>query len=55
MRQCFDRVREQVGETRCFEELELAGVESQSQFRSVDKALECYTRLVKLAAKKEVA
>lgn len=55
MRQCFDRVREQVGETRYFEELELAGVESPGHFKSVEKALECYTRLVKLAAKREVA
>jgi hypothetical protein len=54
MRQYFDRAREQVGETRYFEELELAGVQNPGQFKSSGKALECYSRLVRLAAK-EVA
>ena len=54
MRQYFDRVREQVGETRYLEELELAGVQNPGQFKSSGKALECYSRLVRLAAK-EVA
>ena len=54
MRQFFDRVREQVGETRYFEELELAGVQNPGQFKTSEKALECYARLLRLA-KKEVA
>jgi hypothetical protein len=55
MRQCFDRVREQVGEPRYFEELELAGVQNPGQFQTSAKALECYARLLRLAGKKEVA
>ena len=54
MRQYFDRARERVGETRYLEELELAGVQNPGQFRSSGQALECYSRLVRLAAK-EVA
>ena len=54
MRQFFDRVREQIGETRYFEELELAGVQNPGQFKTSEKALECYARLLRLA-KKEVA
>jgi len=55
MRQCFERVREQVGETRYFEELELAGVQTPGQFKSAETAFDCYSRLARLAAKKEVA
>jgi len=51
MRQCFDRVREQVGEIRYLEELERAGVQNPGQFRSPEKAQECYARLLHLAAK----
>ena len=55
MRRVFDQVREQVGETRYLEELELAGVQNPGQFQSAGKALECYWRLVRIAAQPEVA
>jgi hypothetical protein len=55
MRQYFEQVRERVGETRYFEELSLAGVENPAQFRSANKALECYTRLVRIAGESEAA
>ena len=45
----------QVGETRYFEELGLAGVNNPAEFRSANKALECYARLVLIAALPEVA
>ena len=51
----FDQLREQVGETRYLEELELAGVQNPGQFQSANKALACYTRLARLAAQPEVA
>ncbi len=55
MRQFFEQVRERVGETRYFEELSLAGVNNPAEFRSANKALECYARLVQIAALPEVA
>ena len=55
MRRVFDQVREQVGETRYLEELELAGVQNPGQFQSAGKALECYWRLARIAAQPEVA
>ncbi len=55
MRQFFEQIRERVGETRYFEELGLAGVSNPAEFRSVNKALECYARLVAIAALPEVA
>jgi hypothetical protein len=55
MRQFFEQIRERVGETRYFEELGLAGVNNPAEFRSANKALECYTRLVQIAALPEVA
>ena len=55
MRQVFEQKREQVGETRYREELELAGVQNPGQFRSAGKALACYWRLARMAAQPEVA
>ena len=55
MRQFFEQIRERVGETRYFEELGLAGVNNPAEFRSANKALECYARLVQIAALPEVA
>ena len=55
MRQLFEQLREQVGETRYLEELQLAQVQNPSQFQSAGKALECYWRLVRIAAQPEVA
>ena len=55
MRQVFEQVREQVGETRYLEELERAGVQNPAQFQSASKALECYGRLARFAAQPEVA
>ena len=55
MRQVFAELREQVGETRYLEELGRAGVQNPGQFHSVGKALECYWRLVRIAAQPEVA
>ena len=55
MRQFFEQIRERVGETRYFEELGLAGVNNPAEFRSVNKALECYARLVAIAVLPEVA
>jgi hypothetical protein len=55
MRRVFEQVREQVGETRYREELELAGVQNPGQFRSACKALDCYGRLARIAAQPEVA
>jgi hypothetical protein len=55
MRQVFEQVREQVGETRYLEEMELAGVQNPGQFQSASKALACYGRLARIAAQPEVA
>lgn len=55
MRRVFQQVREQVGEIRYLEELELAGVQNPGQFQSADKALACYWRLANIAAQPEVA
>jgi len=55
MRQVFARLREQIGETRYHEELRLAGVENPGQFRSTHQALACYSRLMALAFRPEVA
>jgi len=55
MRQVYERLREQVGETCYREELERAGVQNPGQFQSAGKALECYRRLVRLVAQPEVA
>jgi hypothetical protein len=55
MRQVYERLREQVGETCYREELERAGVQNPGQFQSVGKALECYRRLARLVAQPEVA
>ncbi len=55
MRQFFEQIRERVGETRYFEELGLAGVDNPAEFRSANKALECYARLIQIAALPEVA
>ena len=55
MRQVFEEVREQVGETRYLEELGRAGVQNPGQFHSASKALECYWRLARIAAQPEVA
>jgi hypothetical protein len=55
MRQLFEQVREQVGETLYREELERAGVQSPGQFQSASRALDCYGRLPQIAAQPEVA
>jgi len=55
MRRVFQQMREQVGETRYLEELDLAGVQNPGQFQSVNKALACYWRLSRLIAQLEVA
>jgi hypothetical protein len=55
MRQFFERIREQVGETRYLEKLNIAGVTSPAQFRSTNKAMECYSRLVRASPEPEVA
>jgi hypothetical protein len=55
MRQVFERLREQVGETQYLEAMELAGVQNPGQFQSADKALDCYWRLAHIAAQPEVA
>ena len=55
MRRAFEQVREQVGETRYLEELQLAGVQDPGQFQSASKALTCYWRLARIAAQPEVA
>ena len=55
MRRAFERVREDVGETRYLEEMERAGVQNPSQFRSASKALKCYRSLTRLAETSEVA
>jgi hypothetical protein len=51
----LEQIRERVGETRYFEELGLAGVNTPAEFRSANKALECYARPVQIAALPEVA
>jgi len=55
MRQVYERLREQVGETCYREELERAGVQNPGQFQSAGKALACYRRLACLVAQPEVA
>jgi hypothetical protein len=55
MRRAFEQVREQVGETRYLEEMQLAGVQNPGQFQSASKASACYSRLVRIAAQPEVA
>jgi hypothetical protein len=55
MRRVFEQLREQVGEIRYLEEMGLAGVQNPGQFQSAGKALECYSRLVRIAAEPEVA
>jgi hypothetical protein len=55
MRRLFEQLREQVGETRYLEEMELAGVQNPGQFQSASKALVCYGRLAHIAAQPEVA
>src|ERR1039458_2434699 len=55
MRQVYERLREQVGETCYREELERAGVQNPGQFQSAGKALACYRRLAQLVAQPEVA
>jgi hypothetical protein len=55
MRRFFAQLREEVGETRYLEEMEIAGVTSPSQFRSSQQAMECYSRLLQIAAEPEVA
>jgi hypothetical protein len=55
MRRVFDQLREQVGEVRYLEELELAGVQNPGQFQLANKALACYGRLARIAAQPEVA
>ena len=55
MRRLFERMRERVGETRYSEELDIAGVTNPVQFKSANKAMECYSRLVQIAAEREVA
>jgi hypothetical protein len=49
MRKHFEHMRERVGETKYFEEMEIAGVKSPVQFKSANKAMECYSRLVRVA------
>ncbi|MGA8577796.1 MAG: hypothetical protein WB579_03895, partial [Bryobacteraceae bacterium] len=55
MRRAFEQIREQVGETRYLQELQLAGVQNPGQFQSASKALACYWRLARIAAQPEVA
>ena len=55
MRQMFERLREQVGETRYLEEMERAGVQNPGQFQAASKALACYSLLAHIAAQPEVA
>ena len=49
MRRVFEQVREQVGEIRYLEELELAGVQSPGQFQTAAEALEGYEHLTLVA------
>ena len=55
MRRLFEQVRERVGEVHYLEELALAGVRNPAEFRSTNRALECYGRLMRIAAEPEVA
>lgn len=55
MRRVFEGLREQVGETQYSAELKVVGVENPGQFRSTAQAMECYARLARLGARKEVA
>lgn len=55
MRRLFEEIRERVGEVRYLEELERAGVANPAEFRSANKALDCYCRLMRIAAEPEVA
>jgi hypothetical protein len=55
MRQLFEQLRQQLGETRYLEEMERAGVQNPGQFQSASKALVCYERLAQIAAQPEVA
>lgn len=54
MREAFDQLREKVGETAYFAELDRAKVGSPAQFKTTAMALECYARLLAIA-QKEVA
>ena len=55
MRRFFEDIRERVGETQYLTELEVAGVANPAQFRSPGRAMECYSRLMRIAAQQEVA
>jgi hypothetical protein len=55
MRRAFEQIREQVGETRYLEELQLAGVQNPGQFQAASNALTCYWCLARIAAQPEVA
>jgi hypothetical protein len=55
MRQFFEQIRQQVGETSYMAELEAAGVHHPGEFRSSAKAFRCYLRLTRIASEREVA
>ena len=54
MKRLFGAVREQIGEFAYLSELERFGVKDANDFRAVEKAVECYERLLQ-TARKEVA
>ena len=54
MKAIFSQLRETVGETKYAEEMERAGVHDASEFRYLNAARECYSRLVAIA-QQEVA
>lgn len=53
IRRAFQQVREQIGEVRYFQELELAGVNDPLQFRTRNQAQECFNRMWLLSQMKE--
>src|ERR1019366_6933437 len=55
MRQVYERLREQVGETCYREELERAGVQNRVHFQSARRALACCGRRARIVAQREVA
>ena len=57
IKEAFAGLREAIGETRYFEELQLAGVAGPSQFRTATQVRECWRRMVKIAElqRKELA
>ena len=54
MKRLFGAVREQMGESAYLAELERFGVKDANDLRVVEKAVECYERLLQIA-RNEVA